>query len=71
MNDFVQKNREQKAQYKAAQVVATTNRRKNRDEDMDYFAIYYKQRFVGMKFIDFKKEEHMDRQIRMMLLDSN
>jgi hypothetical protein len=59
-NDAIFKKREQKAYYKAAQIIATTTRRKNRDEDMDYFAIYYKQKFMGMRFIDFKKEEHVD-----------
>jgi hypothetical protein len=30
-------------------------RRANRDEDMDFFAVYYKEKFSGEKFSNFKK----------------
>jgi hypothetical protein len=43
VNDAIFKKREQKAYYKAAQIIATATRRKNRDEDMNNFAIYYKK----------------------------
>jgi hypothetical protein len=35
--------------------VAKEQGRSNRDEDMDFFAVYYKDKFAGLKFIAFKK----------------
>jgi hypothetical protein len=40
-------------------VVAKGEERANRDEDMAYFAAYYKENFIGIQFRAFKKaREH-------------
>jgi len=37
---------------------AKDNGRANRDEEMDFFAVYYKEQFSGSKYSAFKK--HVD-----------
>ena len=49
------KRRELKVMDKLFAKKAKENSRANRDEDMDYFAVYYKDKFAGIKFIAFKK----------------
>jgi hypothetical protein len=36
-------------------MVAKEYGRSNRDEDMDFFAVYYKEKFACLKFIEFKR----------------
>ena len=43
--------------------IAKEHDRTNRDEDMNYFAVYYKAKFAGLKFKDFKKHTHDDQRI--------
>jgi transposase len=45
--------------------------RSNRDEEMSYFASYYKQHFIGVKFKDFRTINHEDDRIRHMLVDED
>jgi len=49
------KKRELKVEEKALAKKAKENSRANRDEDMDYFAAYYKEKFAGYKFSQLKK----------------
>ena len=43
--------RQLKYQSKPIKNIANGQGRANRDEDMDFFAAYYKETFVGMKFL--------------------
>ena len=36
---------------------------------MNYFSAYYKDKFSGMKYMDFKKEKHEDTIINGLLSD--
>jgi hypothetical protein len=48
--------REEKEEVKRIIKAAKEQKRANRDEEMDFFAVYYKEKFPGVKFIDFKKD---------------
>jgi hypothetical protein len=48
--------------------VAKEHKRANRDDDMDFFVVYYKEKFLGVKFKDFKQKDHPNR-IKALLLD--
>ena len=58
-----EKKRELKAQTKVLPGGIISKVRSNRDEDMSYFVSYYKGKFAGMKFIEFKKWVHVDMRI--------
>jgi hypothetical protein len=45
--------------------------RSNRDEDMNYFAAYYKKAFAGVNFVDFKKYGHEDSMINELMEDAS
>jgi len=45
------KKREMKVAEKALAKKAKESGRANRDEDMDYFSVYYVEKFKGTKFI--------------------
>jgi hypothetical protein len=51
--------REEKEEVKRISKAAKEQGRANRDEDMDFFAAYYKERHFGSKFKEFKRiKEH-------------
>jgi hypothetical protein len=47
--------REEKEEAKRIAKAAKEQGRTNRDEDMDFFAVYCKEKFPVAKFKDFKK----------------
>jgi hypothetical protein len=62
-------NRELKVSEKALSKKAKENGRANRDEEMDFFAAYYKEKFQGTKFVAFKKAEDHPWRIQKVLAD--
>jgi hypothetical protein len=50
--------RDVKEEIKQIAKVAKEHSRSNRDGEMDFFAVYYKEKFAGMKFIQVKKVKH-------------
>jgi len=51
----VNRKREQKEEVKRIAKAAKEQGRANRDEDMDFFAAYYKDKCNGLGFIEVKK----------------
>jgi hypothetical protein len=49
-----ERKRAQKEETKRIAKAAKEQGRANRDEDMDFFAAYYKEKFAPMKFKEFK-----------------
>jgi hypothetical protein len=58
-----------KEEVKRITKAAKEHGRANRDEEMDFFAVYYKDKFFGMKFKDFKKIEGHPKRIKDILSD--
>ena len=50
-------------------MIAKEDTRANRDEDMNYFATYYREKFDKMQFKEFKKVQHEDSRISRILND--
>jgi hypothetical protein len=59
--------REEKEEVKRIAKAAKERGRVNRDEDMDFFAIYCKEKFSGTKFKDFKKVKNHPQRVLEML----
>lgn len=64
------KKREFKAMEKTYTKKAKENSRANRDEDMDYFSIYYAEKHPGLAFKSFKTFKEHPSRIESMLKDS-
>ena len=57
-----ERKREQKGEVKRITKVAKEHARANRDEDMDFFAVYYSEKFPNTRYKEFKKiKEHPKR----------
>jgi hypothetical protein len=61
--------REEKEEAKRIAKAAKEQRRANRDEDMDFFAAYYKDKFDGVKFKAFKSTKSHPQRIISLLSD--
>jgi hypothetical protein len=59
--------REEKEEVKRIAKTAKEHGRANRDEDMDFFAMYYKEKFPGIQFKHFKKAENHPVNVNRML----
>jgi hypothetical protein len=63
--------REEKEEVKRITKAAKEQRRANRDENMEFFAVYYKDKCNKMKFIEFKKDKKHPERILNMLEDAS
>jgi len=63
------KKREMKVTEKALVRKAKECARANRSEDIDFFIVYYNDKYCGMKFLDFKKTNTHPWKIIKMLED--
>ena len=66
-----ERKRWQKGEVKRIEKVAKEQGRANRDEDMDFFAAYYKSSHFGAKFKDFKKMQTHPQIIKTILNDDS
>ena len=62
-----ERKREQKGEVKRIGKVAKEQGRANRDEDMDFFSTYYKEKCLGVKYLAFKKQVNHPKLIIEML----
>jgi hypothetical protein len=59
--------REEKEEVKRITRAAKGHRRANRDEDMDFFATYYKEKYLQMNYKDFKNDLNHPKRIVDMI----